>query len=487
MRSEHTAKLDIQALLDNGFTEKTANLLYDQGREVAVFVMLALAALALKDADSNDDVATNDADSTDIHPSTPSATVPPYQKEPGKKRKRKPGAKPGHKGHRRAKPAITHREEHRAACCPDCGGDLRKRKQTRTRLIEDIPKDIKPEVTEHTIHRDYCPQCRKNVEPVVPDAMPNAQIGNRTVVLSAFLHYFVGITISKIVEIFNTQFQFKLTSGGLINLWHNLAFVLLLWYQEIGASARQSAVLHADETGWRVNGKTYWLWCFTNEDVTYYVIDRSRASSVVKRFFKDAFKGTLVTDFYGAYNAAVCADKQKCLVHLLGDLKKVQKYKDTSEDWSEFSKLLKRLVRDAIRLRGRKMEMVASQYDGRCARIEHRLTKLLSSAWKNVEAKRLVKRLHRHRDEVFVFLYRDGVPSDNNFAERVIRNGVVMRKNSYCNRSLNGAKTQAVLMSVFATLKQRGIKGTDCVVEAVRNYIKTGKLPKMPQKKQTAE
>ena len=34
----------------------------------------------------------------------------------------------------------------------------------------------------------------------------------------------------------------------------------------------------ADETGWRVNGKTDWLWCLTTRDLTYYLIDRSRAA-----------------------------------------------------------------------------------------------------------------------------------------------------------------------------------------------------------------
>jgi hypothetical protein len=86
--------------------------------------------------------------------------------------------------------------------------------------------------------------------------------------------------------------------------------------------------------------------------VTYYVINRSRASPVVLRFFKKAFAGVLVSDFWGAYNAIVCAQKQKCLAHLLNELKKVAKYKDTSKDWKEFSKRLKRLLRDALRLRG---------------------------------------------------------------------------------------------------------------------------------------
>ena len=69
----------------------------------------------------------------------------------------------------------------------------------------------------------------------------------------------------------------------------------------------------------------------------------------------------------------------------------------------------------------------------------------------------------------------------------MIRGAVVMRKNSYCNRSVDGAKTQAVLMSVFQTLMQRGYRGTDVVIEALRQYIATKKLPTLPKKLQTAE
>ena len=160
-----------------------------------------------------------------------------------------------------------------------------------------------------------------------------------------------------------------------------------------------------------------------------------------------------MTDFWGAYNAIVCAQKQKCLAHLLNELKKVTKYKDTSGDWKEFSKRLKRLLRDAMRLRGRRDSMKATKYAALREGIEKRMTAIIEASWKNGQAQRLVKRLVRHREELLVFLYIDGVPSDNNHAERAIRGAVVMRKNSYCNRSKEGAQTQAILMSVFQTLK----------------------------------
>jgi len=52
--------------------------------------------------------------------------------------------------------------------------------------------------------------------------------------------------------------------------WHRLAEVLKAWYEDIAKEARKSAVLHADETEWRVNGITRWLWCFANDRCFYY-------------------------------------------------------------------------------------------------------------------------------------------------------------------------------------------------------------------------
>ena len=72
------------------------------------------------------------------------------------------------------------------------------------------------------------------------------------------------------------------------------------------------------------------------------------------------------------------------------------------------------------------------------------------------------------------------MPSDNNHAERVLRPAVIARKNSYANGSEAGAATQAVLMSVFRTLKQRGHNPVAVVQDALRTYLKTGQLPPLP-------
>jgi transposase len=476
MTTASTYTLDtasLQALLGPHLTEEQARLIYDQGADAVVFALLSLAK----------QLAEKQRVATKPDPAAPSGQTPPYVKPAAKTRSRPKGARPGHPGHRRpAPPRIDRREEHALSACPRCHGAVRECRPSRTRIIEDIPADITPVVTEHVIPRYWCPQCHETVEPAVPDALPGSSIGLRVVVLSAWLHYLLGVTLAQIVDVFNFHLHFQLTPGGLVQMWRRLREILLAWYLEIQAQALDSAVLHADETGWRVNGTTHWLWCFTTTDLTYYMIDRSRGSPALRKFFRREFAGVLVTDFWSAYNAVVCAHKQKCLPHLMRDIKRTQHYHNPGGDWPAFSRQLRRLIRDSLRLSKRRPELSAEQFASRRRRLERRLHELLAQPWEQRHARRLVKRLRRHASEVFTFLDHKEVPSDNNHGEREIRPAVLMRKNSYANGSEDGAETQAVLMSVFRTLKRRGHNPISTALEAVRGYLRTGQLPPLPVK-----
>jgi transposase len=359
---------------------------------------------------------------------------------------------------------------------------LQRCRETRVRYVEDIPEGLRVEVTAHTLHRDWCPRCKKKVEPPVPAALPGAALGNRVLVLSAWLHYALGTTLAQLVEVFNFHLTLTLTPGGLTQMWRRLAEILQPWYEALRQEARSSAVLHADETGWRVNGKTHWLWCFATQDLSCFVVDRSRASPVLLAFFAQEFAGTLVADFWGAYNAVVCASRQKCLVHLLRDLEHTEKYLSPGKHWAPFAKKLRRLVMDAIRLRKRHAQFAPEAYASRRACLFRRLDRLIAQPWEDRQAKRLLKRLRRHRDELFTFLERIEVPFDNNLAERSIRPAVLLRKNSFGNRSTQGADTQAVLMSIFFTLKKRGHNPVQTLHQALTTYLETGHLPPLPAK-----
>ena len=454
-------------------TKQQAEKLYQLGQEVVVFVLTTQAKMIAQQM-------ANSAQS----PAAPSSAKPVYRKDNKSKNKRgkKIGAKRGHPASRRSKPlAIDRRQQHNLQSCPHCGNEnLSRRTKKRTRIIIDIPEGFNVETVEHTINRSWCPRCKKMVEPEVPDALQKCTFGNRILAFSSWLHYGLGSTLSQIVETFNYHLQTPISEGGLVEMWHRLAEVLTPWYEQLKKDALSSAVLHGDETGWRVNGRTHWLWCFGNSEVTYYMINRSRGSPAINEFSQEYFDGVLITDFWAAYNAVSCADRQMCLVHLLGELKKVAMYKDSSGDWAAFSKKLKRLLHDSIRLWKRREQMDQQLYARRRELIELRLRELIEAQWDNSQARRLRDRLDRYEDYLFTFLDKPYVPFDNSHAERSIRPAVIMRKNSYSNRSDKGARTQSTLMSIFRTLKQRNANPISTIEQALRQYIQTGNLPPLP-------
>jgi len=451
-------------------SRQEAEEICDRGREAVVSVLVEVSAQFVEKVTGK----------KQPHPSTPSGMLPIYEKPPVGKRNGKPGRKEGHPGSRRpTPPEITDRKEHILAVCPDCGGELSQKPcRRRKRIIEDIP-EVEPEVTEHTICGSYCGRCKKIVEPVVSDALPGSTIGNHLLVLTAWLHYGVGMTLSQILLLLNCHLRFPVSEGGLVQMWYRLQEILYAWYEQIGEAVKAGGVVCADETGWRVSGMLHWLWCFTTSTATYYMIDRSRGEPALKKFFTEALAGVLITDFWGPYEHVIAAFKQKCFVHLLRELKKVD-LRNRSPGWAAFRKKLKRLVRDALRL-DKRDGLSRAEYSSRRRRLDSRLDEIIATPWKDADAKRLVKRLIKYRDQLFTFLDHEGVSADNNHGEREIRPAVIIRKNSLCNRSEKGANMQAVMMSIYRTLRLRGLDPIATVAQALRQYIETGKLPPLPR------
>lgn len=79
----------------------------------------------------------------------------------------------------------------------------------------------------------------------VTDALPNAMIGLRLVVFTAWLHYLVGVSVNNIVRILSVVCRFKISAGGLTQAWKNLSILLEPIYTHIGQRISTSAVLSA--------------------------------------------------------------------------------------------------------------------------------------------------------------------------------------------------------------------------------------------------
>lgn len=405
-----------------------------------------------------------------LGPNTPSSMKPVYLKPPGKKRKRKPGRKKGHPGASRPIPdKIDHFKEHTLCRCPHCCNDLGKPVRDYKRYTEDIPP-VEPIITAHTIHGYWCPFCKKVVYPAVTDALPNAMLGLRVIVFTAWLHYFIGVSISNIVNILAFSAQFKVTSGGLALAWQRLSLSLEPFYENIGKKVRHSAVLHADETGWRVSGVTHWLWCFATKKYCYYVIDKTRGSPVVKRVLGKLFNGILICDFWGAYNKIRALAKQRCYYHMFTELEKVDK-RNASPAWKKFRKRLTRLLKDAVRLSAKRQKLPPDIYNRRKECLKERLGSIIVTSDSDKDVNRLKKRLGKFRNQLFTFLEFDDVSPYNNHAEQQMRKPVITRKISQQNRSKQGAYTHAIFMSLFKSAQLQGLNPIQSVMEQAQNAI----------------
>ncbi len=406
--------------------------------------------------------------------STPSAMQPAYTKPPGSKRRRKPGRKKGHPGACRPAPTkIDRTVEHKLSECPQCGSTgLGKPCGKHSRIVEDIPP-VQPTVTEHVIHEYYCSPCGTKVEAPLTEALPRAVLGLRLTLLSAYLHYALGMTTRNICAWLRTFCRFQVTPGGLVLNWQRLAELLNPVYADLAKVAKQSAVLNADESGWRIGGRTAWIWCFTSKTLAYYVLTPSRAGPVVKKVLGSLFKGILVTDFFGAYNRIKAFAKQKCVVHLLREIKQVS-LRNHSREWKLFARRLKRLIQEALKLVIARDKIGDYIYETRVANLHIRLADIFGRSYQDKDCERLAKRLDKHSEELLVFLLHPDVPADNNHAERQIRFAVVMRKNSYGNRSKRGAQAQAILMSIFRTCRLRDVDPIDFMAASVAAAIRSG-------------
>ena len=401
------------------------------------------------------------------------------------KRRRRPGRKKGHDGAGRKRPArIDRTEDHPALrACPDCRAALPAApSETRNRVIEGLCA-ASSEAVRHEIPRSYCANCQKLVEPVVTDAMPGNRISLYTFVLSAWLHYGTGMSVANVVRLLHLA-GLAITPGGLTQGWQRLATMVRPAYDEILENVKGSLVLYADETGWRIWGITHWLWYFGSRYWSYYVIDRRRGTAVVNRVLGKILDGILITDFWGAYNAIDAWAKQKCIFHLFTALKKVDLLKPKNPQWRDFRQRLARIFHDAIRLVAN-TRIDPPTFARRKALIAARLDALLDEPTADKDAKRLIKRLRRHRHAMLTFLdFPADVSPYNNHAEQQMRQPVIARRISQGNRSTAGAASQAILMSLFRSMELQGNDPVHEILNLARAAIagRAVHLPPAPDK-----
>jgi transposase len=349
-----------------------------------------------------------------------------------------PGQKAGHPGFTRRKPrTIDHVIEQTLRSCPDCHHLLSESQEVTEHIQEDlIPAHV--EVTLYLKHRYWCRHCECMVSaPYHGEEIPNSYLGPNVLIQTVILKYHHGLPFNKIRELFKDLCSLEVSEGALAQSLQRLGEWLSVEVSDILKAIRASPLIHRDETGWNIRGTNHWLWNAVNEKLAYYRIDRSRGAKVAREILGKNFPGTLVTDFYAAYNR-LGFQAQKCLVHLKRTMKEYAQ-KDSSPEFLKYHKRLRRILLDASKLEETRPELSREVFKRRLRRLKQRLFLWSCGEYENKHLKLLAKRFLKHWRSLLTFLEKRGVPSHNNLAERMIRPHVIIRNRSYLNRSEKGA------------------------------------------------
>lgn len=365
------------------------------------------------------------------------------------------GQKAGHRGSGWKKPDHIDREvEKTLTSCPDCHHRLSGSQE----VVEHIQLDIVPakrKVTRYKRHRYWCSSCKKIVEaPYAKEEIPAGHIGPIALITMIILRYHHGLPVRKIKELLGELCGLNVTPGAITQALGRLAYWLKVETDIVLEALRNSPFLHMDETGWKINGANHWLWTMVNNRLAYHRIDRSRGSKVAKALIGNDFKGILISDFYSAYNK-LAAKQQKCLVHLLREIREL-KARDPTEGFLIPYKKLKRLINDALRLNKQRHKLEGIVFNRRRQRLEERLIDFACSIQSHKDWQRLSNRILKHHRAILTFLYHKNIPSNNNAAERAIRPHVIIRNRSYQSRTQRGADTHTTLTSLLYSLQLQG-------------------------------
>jgi transposase len=384
----------------------------------------------------------------------------PFAKGPPTRSPKKPGQKAGHRAAHRPTPEHIDRvlEAPLPPHCPNCGGAVTE-ERIQYQYQEDIPRPVRPLVTQFNVHVGHCTRCTRRVQGRHPEQTSDAlgraavQLGPNVLSLAAELKHHCGVAHGKSAVFIAHWFGLQAQAASFMRAGQRLARVWQPTYHWLIVVLRASEVVHSDETGWKVAGQAAWLWVFTNTHVTVYVIEPSRAHRVIEAVLGADFAGVLVSDCFLAYDP-LQYDKAKCLGHLLRRCAQVRESGNRAA--RQFSEQVARLLRAAITLKARRTQLSAQGYQVACGRLEAALDRLLDKHYRQADTARLAKLLRKQRAHLFTCLYVEAVDATNNAAERALRPAVIIRKTNGCNRRDTGAQTHATLSSVMRTCQQQG-------------------------------
>lgn len=338
--------------------------------------------------------------------------------------------------------------------CPRCDNQelRRSRKIVEHRMFDLVltQSGCRKTVVKYVGHFARCPQCGYYYSPPGIKRLRGQLYARGFACVTTYLRVVLRLPIRVISGVFEAMFSEHVAPAVVGDFVSRTATEYESCEESLLQRVLQSPFIHCDETKLNIGGVDHFAWVLTDGLRFVFRLTKTREIAPIRQLL-DCYEGVLVSDFYSGYDSVTCR-QQKCLVHLIRDLNDDLWRNPFHEDYENFvgsvRDFLVPIFEDVTK------HGVKTRYLRKHLKVVDRFyTRIVEgSDCRSELVETYKKRFKRYRESLFLFLVEDGLPWNNNMAERGLRHLSVQQKISGCFVG-NGAGDYLRLLGISQTCR----------------------------------
>jgi transposase len=405
-------------------------------------------------------------------PSSDLTNPPPKRQRPGRRKKPRCGAQPGHQ--RQVREPLPPERVDETLDYEIADDEIRRLNLTPTGDFDIIQRielpDTPVRVTAHRLAVYRAPDGALYL-PDVPE-LQGPLFGPRLLATIGWLKSVGHLSYSTVAAWMADVLQVPVSRGYLAKLCTGtIAASLADAYDQLTEAIPRQAQLGSDETSLKDNGKKHWIWCITAATFSVFHIAATRSRAVLEKLIGPEFAGYVNFDYFSAncsFAWTFWIKAQYCWAHLIRDIRFLQTHPDTqTQAWAAL--LLERARRlfaawhrrDAMSAEGLHRSMLTHR---------DRFLQVVRQPPATKEAQTLAARFaivayttadasapdtYDLSQDYFRFMFADGVEPTNNHSEQQIRHCVIDRRITQGTRGAAGQRYHERMWTAIATCRKQ--------------------------------
>ena len=421
--------------------------------------MLSVATARIEELEKKLAAAGKNSSNSSKPPSSDIVKPPPQPLKKGRRRKRRRGGQPGHQ--RNTRPLYPPEQVDTTWIYESTGVGDDWEPLDQFRVIQQV--DLAPKLVTVTEHRARLYRHRRTGKVIAADLPPEVirggLIGPRLTALAAYQKGACHMSYTLIQRFLNDVFGFPVSTGELAKVIRKASAALAESYGALQTQLPDQPILNIDETGHPECGHKLWTWGFHapgENGFTWFHIDPSRSSQVLKDFLGETFAGIIGCDYHSAYRKFLRetdARLQFCWAHLIRDVKFLVTLPDPST--KRYGERVLGAMKALFRTWHRRRETSAIGWQRAAERARRQVLDAARRAPHRTEAQNIAARFRDHATYYFLFLTVPGLEPTNNAMERGFRHLVADRKLTQGTRGAIGRRWCERIWTVLATCAQQ--------------------------------